>query len=102
MGLLLRVHTPSFEWTWLSNYANLSNILLFFLTSRHNQPQGECVEKKLVYNLYTYKIDADADPDPNFHVDADPDRDWNKNDADSHAHPTPSFSHVGKSDFFYF
>jgi hypothetical protein len=44
------------------------------------------------------------DPDPNFHVDADPDPDpdWHKNDAYSHADPTPSFTHVGKSDFFYF
>jgi hypothetical protein len=33
----------------------------------------------------------DVDPDPTFHFDADPDPD-----------PTTSFTHVGKSEFFYF
>jgi hypothetical protein len=42
------------------------------------------------------------DPDPNFHVDADPDPDpgWHQNEADPYADPTPSFTHVGKSEFF--
>jgi hypothetical protein len=39
------------------------------------------------------------DADPDFHVDADPepdqDQDWYQNNAD----PSPSFTHVGKSDF---
>jgi hypothetical protein len=49
------------------------------------------------------------DPDPNFHVDADPDPKpdprgglASQNDADPHADPAPSFTHVGKSDFFTF
>jgi hypothetical protein len=48
-----------------------------------------------------------ADPDPylNFHVDADPDLDlhpdWHLNDADPHADPTLSFTHVGKTFYFF-
>jgi hypothetical protein len=46
----------------------------------------------------------DADPGPNFHVDADPDPDpdpdWHQYDAYPHADPTPSFTHIGKSNFF--
>ncbi len=55
-----------------------------------------------------HRFDADPDPDPNFHVDAspgpgpDPDPDWHQNYAVPHADPTPSFTHVGKSDFSYF
>jgi hypothetical protein len=43
-------------------------------------------------------------PNPNFHVDADPDSDlgWHQNDADPNADPTSCFTHVEKSDFFYF
>ncbi len=40
------------------------------------------------------------EPDPNFHVDADPDPDWHPKDDDPLEDPTPSFTHVGKSDFF--
>ncbi len=45
----------------------------------------------------------DADPNPNFHVDADPDPDpeWHQNEADPHADPTPSFTHVGKLEYFF-
>jgi hypothetical protein len=47
-----------------------------------------------------HRFDADPDPDPNFHVDAspgpDPDPDWHQC-----ADPTPSFTHVGKSDFYF-
>jgi hypothetical protein len=43
---------------------------------------------------------VDADPDRNFYVDTDPDR--YQNDADSHADPTPCFTHVEKSEFFFF
>ncbi len=46
-----------------------------------------------------------ADPDPNFHVDADPDQDpdpvRHQNNTDPHADPTPSFTHVGKSEFLF-
>ncbi len=53
-----------------------------------------------------HRFDADPDPDPNFHVDAsqgpDSDPDWHQNYAVPHANPTPSFTHVGKCDFFYF
>ncbi len=50
---------------------------------------------------------CDAEPDTNFYVDADQDRDpdadpdWHQNDADPHADPTLSFTHVGKSDYFF-
>ncbi len=53
-------------------------------------------------------FDADPDLNLNFHVDAAPDPDpdpgpvWHQNDADPHANPTPSFTHVGKSYFFYY
>jgi hypothetical protein len=47
----------------------------------------------------------DANPDPNFHVNADPDPnpdlDWHQNDEAPYADPTPSFTHVGRSDFFF-
>ncbi len=43
----------------------------------------------------------DADPDPNFHVDADPDPDWDHNNAGPQADPTTTFTHVGKSEFFF-
>jgi hypothetical protein len=46
----------------------------------------------------------DADPDSNFHViaDPDPDPDWHQIDGDPHADTTrPSFTHVGKSEFFF-
>ncbi len=38
-----------------------------------------------------HSFDTDPNPDPTFHFDADPDPD-----------PTTSFTHVGKSEFFYF
>ncbi len=41
----------------------------------------------------------DAAPDQDFHVANDPDPDWHQYDADPHADPTPSFKHVGKSEF---
>jgi hypothetical protein len=51
---------------------------------------------------------VDADPNPNFHVDAYPDpdpdldsADWHQNEADPHADPTPSFTHAGKSEYFF-
>ncbi len=51
-----------------------------------------------------HRFDVDPDPDPNFHVNADPDPnpdpDWHQNDEAPYADPTPSFTHVGKSDFF--
>jgi hypothetical protein len=45
----------------------------------------------------------DADPDPKFHVDADPDPnlDWHQNNADPHVDLSPSFTHVGKSEYFF-
>jgi hypothetical protein len=44
----------------------------------------------------------DADPDPKFHVDADPDPnlDWHQNNADPHVDLSPSFTQVGKSEYF--
>ncbi len=45
----------------------------------------------MVRNLF------EADPDPNFRVDSDPDPDPGSHQND--AVPTPSFTHVGKSDF---
>ncbi len=47
-----------------------------------------------------HRFDADLDPDPSFLIDVDPDPDWHQNDADPHADPTPSFTHVGKSEYF--
>jgi hypothetical protein len=54
-----------------------------------------------------HRFDADPDPDPNFHVNADPDPnpdpDCHQNDEAPNADSTPSFTHVGKSEiFFYF
>ncbi len=53
-----------------------------------------------------HRFKADPVPDQNFHVDADPDRerdpDWHQNNADPHANPTPSFTHVGKSEFSFY
>jgi hypothetical protein len=50
-----------------------------------------------------HRFYADPNPDPNFHVDADPDPDpdpdCHQHAANPHADPTPSFTHVGKSDF---
>jgi hypothetical protein len=45
-----------------------------------------------------------ADPDRNFHFDADPDPDpdWHQKDANPHADLTPSVTHVGKSNFFFY
>ncbi len=46
------------------------------------------------------------DVKPNFHdnanpePDPDPDPDGHQDDADPHADPTPSFTHLGKCDFF--
>jgi hypothetical protein len=50
-----------------------------------------------------HRFNADPDSDPNFHLDADPDQDpdpvRHQNNTDPHADPTPSFTHVGKSEF---
>jgi hypothetical protein len=40
----------------------------------------------------------DVDPDPNFHFEVDPDQNY----ADPHADPTPCFTHVEKSEIFFF
>ncbi len=54
-----------------------------------------------------HRYNADPDPDPNCHVDADADPDQDpdpvrhQNNTDPHADPTPSFTHVGKSDFVF-
>jgi hypothetical protein len=52
--------------------------------------------------LWVHIFVADLVQDPNFHVNADPDPDpdWHQYDADIHADPNPSFTHVGKCDFF--
>jgi hypothetical protein len=64
------------------------------------------VKKKSTVNKYLQLSSSvvdrhyiNADPDPNFHVDADqdPDPGWHQNYVD----PTLSFTHVGKSDFFF-
>jgi hypothetical protein len=51
-----------------------------------------------------HRFDADPDPDPNFHVDADPDPnlDWHQNNADPRVDLSPSFTHVGKSEYFFY
>ncbi len=50
------------------------------------------------------RFDADSDPGPDFHVDTHPDRDPDRhqNNADPHTDPTPSFTLVGKSEFFFY
>ncbi len=47
-------------------------------------------------------FEADPESDPNFDVDDDTDPGRHQNNADPPAEPNPSFTHVGKSEFFYF
>ncbi len=51
-----------------------------------------------------HRFETDPDPDPSFrvhaHPDPDPDQDWYQNNFDPHSDLTPSFTHVGKSEFF--
>ncbi len=65
------------------------------------------VKKKSTVNKYWHLSSSVVDRHsfnavPDFRVGADPDPDWHQNDADSHADPNPSFTHVGKSDFYFY